>query len=344
MAKWNISETAAAQHRDALVWDMTLIWMLAAPAARKLELLSRLAANGYDLVSLALALDWDGRKDPLSMLARERALLEDHADKFVLFDSADDAIKAKQEGKLAVGFHFKSFPSGADVAMVETYYRLGVHHSMTYNLGALEGDEPIEGADGGLSRFGVELVEEMNRVGMLVDGTHSSYRTTMDILGLSKDPVIFSHSNAAALWDHPRNLHDDQIEACAKSGGVIGVVGVGTFLGNNDNSTETLVRHIDYIAEQVGPAHVGLGIDYVPAYGATHPPRAAGWKEDVHVEGHRRASGGKSEAPRREDIKYVAPEGLPPLTEALIARGYGEGEIRGILGENWLRVAKQVWK
>ena len=344
MSEWNISEEVAALHHDALVWDMTLIWMLAAPAVRKLELLDRLAANGYSLVSLALALDWDGRKDPLSMLAQERALLEDHADKYVLFESVDDVIKAKREGKLAVGFHFKSFPSGADVAMVEACYKLGVHHSMTYNLGAVEGDEPIEDTDGGLSRFGIELVEEMNRVGMLVDGTHSNYRTTMDILGLSKDPVIFSHSNATALWDHLRNLRDDQIKACAKSGGVIGINGVGVFLGNNDNSTEILIRHIDYIAELVGPEHVGLGIDYAPGYGAAYPPEAAGWKQDVHVEGHRRASGGKSEAPRREDIKYVEPEGLPPLTEALISRGYGEKDIRGILGENWLRVARQVWK
>ena len=344
MAGWDISEKAAALHRNSLVWDMTVVWQLAAPAARKIELLDRLAANGYDLVSLALAMDWNGREDPLAMLKKERALLEEHSDKFVLINTTDDVIKAKQEGKLAVGFHFKSCPSGIDVDMVEAYYNLGVRHVLIYNLGATESDVRIENEGGGLSQFGSALIEEMNRVGMIVDVTHSKYKTTMDVLEVSSAPIVFSHSNAAALWNHSRNLRDDQIDACAKLGGVIGVCGCGTFIGDNDNSTEALVSHIDYIAKRVGPEHVGLGIDFVPSYGAAYPPEAAGWNEKGHIEGHRLASGGKSEAPRREDIKYVEPEGLPPLTEALIARGYSEAETRGILGENWLRIARQVWK
>jgi membrane dipeptidase len=344
MNDWNISEEAAALHRDALVWDMTTVWKLAAPTAAKLELLSRAVNSGFDLVSLALSSEWDGREDPLPMLAQERALLEEHADKFVLIDSADDVIEAKHEGKLAVCFHFKSCPSRIDVAMVEDCFRLGVHHCIFFNLGAEEGDNHVQRDGGGLSPFGGELVEAMNRVGMIVDATHAKYATSMDILGLSKDPVIFSHSNAAALWNHPRNLRDDQIKACAKSGGVIGVAGTGTYIGENDNSAEGLVRHIDYMAELVGPEHIGLGLDYVPTFGMANAPAAAGFKTVGHDEGYRQASGGKSEAPRREDIKYVEPEGVPPLTEALIAGGYSEAEIRGILGENWLRVARQVWK
>ena len=344
MNEWNISEEAAALHRDALVRDMTVVWILAAPVDRKIELLDRLAANGYDLVSLALAMDWNGREEPLAMLNRERALLEEYTDKFVLFDSVDGVMRAKREGKLAVGFHFKSCPSGVDASIIEDSYKLGVRHTLSYNLGATEGDKSIAREGGGLSEFGAGLVAEMNRVGMLVDVTHANYATSMDILGMSSEPVVFSHSNAAALWDHPRNLRDYQIDACAKTGGVIGICGCGTFIGDNDNSTESLFRHIDYIAERIGPEHVGLGIDFVPSYGAAFPPEAAGWNEKGHIEGHRLASGGKSEAPRREDIKYVEPEGLPPLTEALIARGYGESDIRGILGENWLRVARQVWK
>ena len=127
MTEWNISEEAAALHRDALVWDMTVVWLLGAPAARKLELLSRLAASGWDSVSLALAYDW-AQEEPLSMLAQERALLEEHSDKFVLFDSADDVIKAKREGKLAVDFHFISYPGGTDIAMLEEFCKLGVRH------------------------------------------------------------------------------------------------------------------------------------------------------------------------------------------------------------------------
>jgi membrane dipeptidase len=343
MTEWNISEEAAALHRDALVWDMTVVWMLSAPVAYKLELLSRLAAGGCDAVSLALAYDW-GREEPLAMLAQERALLAEHPDRFVLFESADDIIKAKREGRLAVDFHFISYPSRTDIAMLEDYYRLGVRHFICHTPRATEGENHIESDDGSLTRFGSELVKEMNRLGMIVDVSHSKYQTSMDILELSKDPVIFSHSNAAALWNHSRNIRDDQIRASAKSGGVIGVVGTGTYIGDNDNSTEGLVRHIDYVAELVGPEHVGLGIDYISGFGAPYPPQPAGWNEERHVEGHRIASGGKSEAPRREDIKYVEPEGMLPITEVLIDHGYSEKEIRGIVGENWLRVARQVWK
>ncbi len=343
MNDWKIPDEAVALHRDALVWDMTTVWKLGVPTARKLELLDRAVNSGFDLVSLALSSEWDGREDPLPMLAQERALLEEHADKFVLIDSADDVIEAKREGKLAVCFHFKSCPSRIEVGMVEDYYRLGVHHCIIFNLGAEEGDNHVRRDGGGLNQFGGELVEEMNRVGMLVDATHADYAMSMDILEISKDPVIFSHSNAAALWNHPRNLRDDQIKGCAESGGVIGAAGTGTYIGENDNSAEGLVRHIDYIAELVGPEHIGLGLDYVPTFGMANAPAAAGFKTTGHDAGYLQASGGK-EAPRREDIKYVEPEGAPQLTETLIAHGYSEAQIRGILGENWLRVARQVWK
>ena len=343
MTVWNISEKAATLHSDALVWDMTTVWKHSVPTTRKLELLERAVNSGYDLISLALSSEWDGREDPLPMLAQERALLEEHTDKFIFFDSANDIIEAKRKGKMAVCFHLKSCPSRIEISMVEEYFRLGVHHCILFNLGAVEGDNHLRLDGGGLSQFGGDLVEEMNRVGMLVDATHADYATSMDILKLSKDPVIFSHSNVAALWNHPRNLRDDQIQACAKSGGVLGVAGTGTYIGENDNSPEGLVQHINYIAKLVGPEHIGLGLDYVPTFGMANAPAAAGFKHTGHDAGYLQASGG-IEPPQREDIKYVEPEGVPLLTEALISHGYSATQIRGILGENWLRVARQVWK
>src|SRR5690606_34276467 len=107
--------------------------------------------------------------------------------------------------------------------------------------------------DEGLSRFGVALIKEMNRVGMIVDCTHTGYRTSMEAMELSAAPTIFSHSLARALWDHERNVADDQIKACAATGGVIGMNGVGMFLGDNDGSPEKVADHIDYVAQLVGP-------------------------------------------------------------------------------------------
>ena len=196
-----------------------------------------------------------------------------------------------------------------------------------------------------VSRFGVEVVEKMNRVGMIVDGTHTGYRTTMDMFEVSKDPVNFSHSNPWGPWNHPRNIRDDQIKACAGSGGVVGIMGVGTFLGNNDISIETFIRHIDYVAELVGPEHVGLGLDYFHNYKKNKSPVASAQVNPValHEEALKKASGGQPTV-AWDDIDFFPPSSLPKLTEGLMKNGYAEAEIRGILGENWLRVAKRVWK
>src|SRR5690606_14743350 len=93
--------------------------------------------------------------------------------------------------------------------------------------------------------------------------SHTGLRTVREVIDYSKNPVIFSHSNPRALRDHPRNIPDELMKACAERGGVVGINGIGLFLGDNDNSTETIVRHIDYAVNLIGEDHVGLGLDYV---------------------------------------------------------------------------------
>ena len=114
----------------------------------------------------------------------------------------------------------------------------------------------MERTNEGVSRLGVALIEEMNRVGMIVDATHTGYRTTMDMFEVSKDPVIFSHSNAAALWDIPRNAKDDQIRACAATGGVMCINGVDIFLGVTGGLIELLGKPNAFFSGFVGPCRV----------------------------------------------------------------------------------------
>src|SRR5690606_36908662 len=110
--------------------------------------------------------------------------------------------------------------------------------------------------DAGLSVFGRYVVAEMNRVGMLVDCTHTGFRTSMDAMEVSTSPVIFSHSNPRALFDHERNIRDEQIKACADTGGVIGINGVGLFNGASaDTMVSRMVDGMVYVAEQVGAEH-----------------------------------------------------------------------------------------
>ena len=334
MNDWNISEQAAALHRDALVWDMTLPWTDFGRRDLKLATLTRMAASGYDFVSLTLTTDDTSIEKTVRIIAAQRTYVRNNADKYVLVESVDDILRAKKEGKLALGFNFQGTEAlGRNIDMVEVYYRLGVRQMlMAYNQKNSVGDGCHEITDAGLSRFGVQVVEEMNRVGMLVDCSHTGYRTTMDALKVSKAPVIFSHSNARALVDHPRAITDEQAKACAETGGVIGVVGVGIFLGDNEIKTELIVRQIDYYSELIGPQHIGIGLDYIYDVDTFMP--------FVHATPEMYPEGCSYEV----DVKFAPPEQLPELTEGLLKRGYQESDIRGILGENWLRVARQVWK
>ena len=364
MPDWNVSEEATALLQDAHVWDMTMPWMSRTGVDVQRLVLTRAAEHGYSLASLTISDDWVGLVPAITAIARERIYFLENRDKFVLVDTFADIERAKRENKLAIVFHFQGTnPLEGDVNMVETYHKLGIRHMlMAYNMKNRVGAGCMERTDDGLSRFGVAMIEEMNRVGMIVDVTHTGYRSSMDAFEASSAPVIFSHSNPAAIWDIPRNVKDDQIKACAKSGGVMCIVGVGIFMGDNDGSPERMLKHINYVAELIGPEHVGIGTDYVPdAWGrepfdarpATPADPTVGARQtnfggrfnqmDLHQAAHLHASGGDSIGPDWHDIHYFAPEDMPKLTNLMLKQGYSEKEVRGILGENIMRVAKQVW-
>ena len=347
MTEWNISKEAAALHSDAIVWDMTIPFVGHDSPPIVKEILQSMVDGGYTYGSFTLATDWHNLNQTVHMLARNRAYFLAEPEKYILIETVDDVLRAKKEGKLGVSLHFQGTnPVDADLQMVETYYKLGVRHMlMANNIKNIVGDGCMERTDDGLSRFGVALIEEMNRVGMIVDATHTGYRTTMDMFEVSKDPVIFSHSNPAALWDIPRNVKDDQIKACAKTGGVMCINGVGVFTGDNDASTEMFFNHIDYVAKLVGPEHVGIGTDWMhPKERRADPPSAAHNPLEIHQDAHFKASGGKSRGPSWDKIDYAAPTQMPELTDLMLKRGYSEMDVRSVLGQNMMRVAKQVWK
>jgi membrane dipeptidase len=144
--------------------------------------------------------------------------------------------------------------------------------------------------------------------------------------------VIFSHSNPSALHAHPRNIPDALIRACAATGGVVGINGIGSFLGRNDNSSETFARHVDHVVQLVGPQHVALGLDYVfdtqelDDYLATMShtfPAELGYEKGVRM---------------------VAPEQLEAIVQTLQDWGYREPDLQAVLGGNLMRLARSVWK
>ena len=189
-------------------------------------------------------------------------------------------------------------------------------------------------ADCGLTDFGCEVVREMNRVGMIVDCSHAGYQTTMDIIDESSKAVVFSHSNPVAVWDHQRNIKDEQIRACARRGGVIGLNGMGIFLGDNDIRIETLLQHVRYVSDLVGADHIGIGFDYSPDI-------------DVDISVILRSRPDFWPSGQQYDtkaIKHAGPAELPGLIDALADSGFDEKDIRGFLGENFKRIAAAAWQ
>ncbi|MGE0211605.1 MAG: dipeptidase [Parvibaculaceae bacterium] len=312
--------------RTAVICDMTLPWF--EPYMIDDTTLPRFGRAGINFVSLTVSMPRNSLAATTRHISVVKAQIHS-SDDMVFADSADAILAAKAAGKLAVGFHFQGMePMDGSVEMVKTYYDLGVRHALlVYNLKNAVGDGCVERNDGGLSKFGIRLIEEMNRVGMLVDGSHTGYRTSMEAMEVCKGPFIFSHSNAHALVPHYRNIRDDQIRACAQSGGLVGINGVNEFLGDDAASTSAMFRHVDHVATLVGPEHVGIGLDYVRDVDAI-------W---AWIQRERDLWPQNDDGPMPYPA-HAQPEQLKELVSTMLAHGYGDEDIRNILGGNFLRV------
>src|SRR5215211_6071288 len=323
-----ISEQARNIHTRSLVWDTHACFRLDPYA--DLSELKRYRDSGVDFVSLNIGMDLNSFENTMQVLARFRSYIFSHPDQYALALTVNDIRKAKESGKLAIAFDLEgSEPLLGNLNMISLYYALGVRHMLlAYNKDNRASGGCLEGTIG-LTDFGKDVIREMNRVGMVVDVSHMGSRATLEAFEVSTAPVIFSHSNPSGLRQHARNIADEQIKGCAQTGGVIGINGIGDFLGGT--SSELIVQNIEYVMNLAGPEHVGIGLDYVVdkqeliEYVETYPDIFPPEK-------------------MQDYLSFVEPEQFPEFTELLYQKGYREPVIRGILGENFLRIAKTVWK
>lgn len=327
--------SADALLRDALVWDNHTCLPLFPGDERFLPDLERFRTAGVNVVGINIGYGEQSVEQHFRMLAHFRSWLKRRQGEYLLVGSTADIMRAKDSGRLAVFFDIEGANAIADqLSLIELYYDLGVRWMlMAYNLNNAVGGGCLD-RNSGLTTFGRQVIAVMNRVGMVPCCSHCGKQTALDVIEHSTTPVIFSHSNPRGLWDHPRNIDDEVIRACAARGGVVGINGVGPFLGENDTRSETVARHIDYVARLVGPDHVAFGLDYV---------------FDVEeLKGYLRANpamfGEDSHAIAERGCDFVKPEQLPQVVDALIELGYTESDLRKILGLNLLRIATTVWK
>jgi membrane dipeptidase len=282
-------------------------------------------------------------------------VLDTHKDQIELATTASDIERIVKSGKLAA---FLAIEGGHqiddDMAVLRTYYRLGIRamtltHFKNNNWADSSTDKPRHN---GLTPFGKDVVHEMNRLGMIVDVSHVSDKTFYDAIATSTKPVILSHSSSRAISDIPRNVTDDMLRALAKNGGVVGINFGEGFINHKDAAAlnasisslssgpenltakaldeytakeyreqiagahkpvatiDDVVTHIDHMVKVAGIDHVGIGSDFD---GITAPPQGL------------------------ENVSK-----MPFLVAALLKRGYSDHDVKKILGENYLRVIRDV--
>jgi len=228
--------------------------------------------------------------------------------------SYGDIIEANDRGRVAAILSLEGCePLMGDPALLRIFHRLGVRMaSLTWNWRNPFADGVgSKRAESRLTEAGVEALREMERLGIVYDVSHLSDSCFWDVVELKRGPFIASHSNCRAICNHPRNLTDEMIKAIAAAGGVIGMNFSPSFICEGKATVERLVDHIDHIVELVGPDHVGLGSDF-DGIGTT--PEGL------------------------EDVSK-----MPNITGELIRRGYSEKDVKKILGENFLRVFREVF-
>ena len=283
-----------------------------------------------------------------------QSVLDTHKDQMELATTAADIRRIVKAGKISV---FLTVEGGHtiddDLRVLRMYYQLGVRsmtltHSRNNNWADSATDKPVHN---GLTDFGREVVREMNRLGMLVDVSHVADKTFYDTLSVTSKPVIVSHSSMRAISPVPRNVTDEMLWALAKNGGVIGIsFGEGFVNPKDAEALESAIK-----TETAGPALTGRALDDYAAEDVRNlfgtRLKVAATVADVadHID-HAVRIAGIDHVGIGSDFDGVSgpPNGLddvskmPALIEVLLQRGYAERDVKKILGENYLRVIREV--
>lgn len=337
----NIMKKAIELHKSAIVIDATC--PLLSDDARYLE---DYRLGGVTAAAPTVRANSGTSADAIKKFGYWNRLARERQD-IVIVRHSQDILRAKESGQIGVILHFQ----GTEVLdqsldIIDAYHALGLRVvQLTYNRRCHVGDGIEEENDAGLSRYGRAVVRRLNETGIIVDCSHTGLRTSYEAIEISSAPVILSHANSRKIRNIPRNVPDDLYKAIAATGGVIGVVGFPNFVADSPRpSLDQFIAHIEHIANLVGIDHVGLGIDY---YLGQSPYSS----NDTAIQFFKdRVAMGIWTEDSYPQPPYYYPEGIETpdklwaLTKRLMERGFNDGEIKKILGENWLRVYRQVWK
>ena len=281
---------------------------------------------------------WEGIKGTLNNIAHWKYFFETNKDLILQVKTSNDIHAAKKSNRTGIILGWQNTSGIEDhIDYLGIFKDLGVGiMQLTYNTQNLVGSGCYESHDSGLSDFGRDVVDEMNRLGILIDLSHVGAKTSDDAIRYSKKPVAYSHCLPSGLKDHPRNKTNEQLKFIADSGGFIGVTMFPPFLKNGANSTiDDYVEAIDYVVNLVGEDCIGFGTDFTQG----HDDSFFQWITHDKGSGRKLVEFGEISNP----LGLQTLGEYPNLTEALLRGGWSENKVRKIMGENWLRLLREVW-
>lgn len=306
-------------------------------------------ASGMDAVNVTLGYV-AGDMDPFEHSVREvgvwNARLRNHSADLLHVLTAADIERARRLGKIGIIYGFQnSAMMGNDASRVEIFADIGVRViQLTYNPANQVGGGAMAPEDRGLTPFGREIVEALNRNRVMVDLSHSGERTCLEAARHSRQPISINHTGCRALTDLPRNKTDEELRLVAERGGFVGIYFMPFLSPDSVAEPGDVVAHIDHAVKVCGEDHVGIGTDG----GTTAVDDMTAYRARIAKEiAQRRAAGIGAAGENPDTLPFVeklsGPGQFHDLIRLLETRGYSSARIEKIMGLNFLRYAREVW-
>jgi membrane dipeptidase len=247
-----------------------------------------------------------------------------------------DIEKAHKEKKTAVFFGFQNCsPIGDNIDLVEEIHKLGiVFMQLTYNNQSLLATGCYEENDSGVTRMGKEVIKEMNKLGVVVDMSHSAEKSTLDAIKISSKPIAITHANPSFWFEAKRNKSNEVLKALAESGGMIGLSLYPHHLKDKSNCTlESFCEMTAKTAELIGVRHIGIGSDLCIG----HPDSVVEWMRNGKWTKNKDYGEGSSSDANfpKQPSWFKDARGFKNLEQGLKKVGFQDAEVNGILGNNW---------
>ena len=300
------------------------------------ELFEEAQKSGVHTIHVTIAY-WENIRETLENIGTWNRHFINHADLIMPVRQATDILEAKRVGKVGIIFGFQNCsPIEDDVKMVEILHQLGVRiMQLTYNNQSFLATGCYEEQDGGITRFGRQVIKEMNRVGMVIDMSHSAEKSTLEAIEISERPIAITHANPTFFHQALRNKSETVIRAIGESEGMLGFSMYPFHLKNGSDCTlEEFCQMIAQTAEMIGIDRIGIGSDLCLNWDYTvlEWMRSGRWTTGVD---HGEGSAEKLSWPKQPSW-FTGSKDLHTIARGLSNQGFSDDDIAKVMGENWL--------